>query len=63
MQLSSMNRVTPGDQLQSYLVHKIRGTMADVGGSGSQMPRGSGPLSDEDQNTISAWVQAGANNN
>jgi hypothetical protein len=62
-QLPSMDRVEPNEPLLSYLVHKIRGTQGSVGGTGSQMPRGAGPLPDDEINIIRAWVQVGAENN
>lgn len=51
--------VTPGDSAASYLVNKIEGTQADVGGSGGRMPVG-GELASGDIDTIVAWVDAGA---
>ena len=62
-QLMSMNRVAPGDPDQSYLVHKIQGTQASVGGSGNQMPLTGCCLSQQDIDTIRAWITAGAQNN
>ncbi len=61
-QLPSMNRVTPNQPDNSYLVHKVQGTHLDVGGSGSQMPEGLSPLSQSDIDLIRAWIQAGALN-
>ena len=62
-QLDSMNRVEPADTSQSYLIHKLEGTQATVGGSGSQMPRGESPLSDEELQAIKDWINEGAQNN
>ena len=62
-QLLSMNRVTPNQPDDSYLVHKIQGTHVDVGGSGSRMPLGLSPLSQSDIDLIRAWIQAGAQSN
>ncbi len=62
-ELPGMDRIEPGDPDQSYLVNKIQGTQADVGGSGQRMPLGGNPLSDADINTIRAWITAGADNN
>ena len=62
-QLPSMNRITPGDPAQSYLVHKIEGTQASAGGTGSRMPLGRAALSSTQIATIRAWITSGAQNN
>jgi len=62
-ELPTMDRVEPGDPDQSYLVHKIQGTQASVGGSGSRMPLGGSPLSQDQIDTIRAWIKTGAANN
>jgi len=62
-ELPSMNRVTPNQPDNSYLVHKIQGTHLDVGGSGSRMPLNRSPLSQSDIDLIRAWIQAGAQSN
>ncbi len=62
-QLLTMNRVTPNQPDNSYLVHKVQGTHLDVGGSGSRMPLGRSPLSQSDIDLIRAWIQAGAQSN
>ena len=59
-ELPSMNRVTPNQPDNSYLVHKVQGTHLAAGGSGSRMPEGQSPLSQSDINLIRAWIQAGA---
>lgn len=51
--------IEPGDTAASYLVHKLRGTHATVGGGGGQMPVG-GMLTEDDIVTIEDWVNAGA---
>lgn len=51
--------IAAGDASASYLLAKINGTQADLGGGGSQMPLGT-PLSEADIATITAWVDAGA---
>ena len=56
---AGMKYVTPGDQDQSYLWHKINGTHTGVGGTGSKMPL-SGTLSADDTTTIGDWIAAGA---
>ncbi len=58
-QLSSMDRVAPGDTATSYLWHKLRGTHLDVGGSGTAMPKAA-PLSAADLATIEGWILGGA---
>ncbi len=60
MELSTMNRVTPGQPNSSYLVHKVQGTHSDVGGSGFQMPLGRSPLTQMEIDLIRAWIEAGA---
>jgi hypothetical protein len=56
-------RVTPGDPEKSYLVHKLRGTHAQVGGSGAAMPFTDGnpiPLPPADLQLIERWISEGA---
>ena len=60
MELSTMNRVTPDEPDNSYLVHKVQGTHLSVGGSGDQMPQGRSPLTQPDIDLIRAWIEAGA---
>ncbi len=60
---SGLDRIEPNQPDQSYLVHKIQGTQASVGGSGGRMPLGGIPLSQADIDTIRAWITAGAPNN
>lgn len=60
---AGMMRVRPFQPDSSYLVHKIQGTQADVGGSGGQMPLGGTPLSQQQIALIRAWIAAGAPNN
>ena len=60
---ASMDRVEPGDSLNSYVMHKLDGTHANVGGSGQQMPLGGTALSQADRDGIRAWIDAGAPNN
>ncbi len=61
-ELPSMDRIEPGQPDLSYLVHKIQGTQAGVGGSGGRMPLG-GQLTQSEINTIRAWITAGASDN
>ena len=62
-ELASMDRIEPNQPDQSYLVRKIEGTQAAVGGSGSRMPLGAGALAQSDIDTIRGWVTDGAQNN
>jgi len=62
-QLPTMNRVTPNQPDNSYLVHKVQGTHLDEGGSGERMPEGRTPLSQAEIDLIRAWIQAGAKSN
>lgn len=62
-ELPSMNRIEPGQPDNSYLVHKIQGTQADVGGSGDRMPLGTAPLPQTTIDLIRRWVQEGAERN
>ena len=58
-----LDRVTPGAPEDSYLVHKLRGTQAKVGGSGAAMPFTDGnvaPLSDAELRLIERWIAEGA---
>ena len=60
---SALLRVKAGDADSSYLVHKIQGTQGTVGGSCCQMPLGASALSQDNIDTIKAWIAAGALNN
>ncbi len=61
-ELSTMNRVTPGQPDNSYLFHKVQGThlVLDPPGSGVQMPKGRSPLTQMEIDLIRAWIEAGA---
>jgi hypothetical protein len=63
LELPSMNRVTPNQPDNSYLVHKVQGTHLGVGGNGSRMPLGRSPLSQGEIDLIRAWIAAGARPN
>lgn len=56
---ADLNYIEPGDVENSYIVHKIRGTQASVGGGGDAMPPG-GMVSDGDQQILEDWIAAGA---
>ena len=56
-------RVLPGRPSQSYIWHKLLGTQATVGGSGSRMPQGDAPLTQPNMDVIRAWILEGARDN
>jgi len=56
LQVQSLNRVTPGDADQSYLVQKLEGTAA----SGSRMPQGGPFLEQASMDVIRQWIDGGA---
>jgi hypothetical protein len=56
---AGLDYVEPDDPDASYLVHKLRGSHASVGGGGSRMPLG-GELSSADLQTVEDWVSDGA---
>jgi len=56
-------RVRPFFPDSSYLVHKIEGTQALLGGSGARMPLGAAPLTTAEIATIRSWIAVGAPNN
>ena len=63
---TTMNRVTPLKPQQSYLVHKLRGTHIEAGGSGLPMPYSSEAnigLSMETIDMVERWILQGADNN
>jgi hypothetical protein len=66
-ELPAMRRVRAFRPDSSYLVHKIQGTQASVGGSGVRMPEGCIPgtscLSNATINIIRNWILQGALNN
>lgn len=59
---SDLNLVEPGDPEKSYLLHKLRGTQRQVGGSGGRMPEG-GSLSQAKIRLIERWILQGAPDN
>ena len=58
-QQPGLNRVTPNDPENSYLIQKLRG---DLGISGSRMPQGGPFLSDEQIERFVSWIDNGAPN-
>lgn len=60
IQKPSLQRVAPGDSANSYLIHKLEGQPAIVGG---RMPQG-GPFLDQATiDMVKAWIDSGAPNN
>jgi hypothetical protein len=61
----AMPRVTPGDPAKSYLVHKLKGTQLEVGGSGGPMPMYDPPkpFPAEHLELIERWIREGAQKN
>ncbi len=62
-QQSPLKRVEPGAPEQSYLLHKVRGTQASVGGEGDNMPYQAPPLPEAQVKLIQAWIAQGAQDN
>jgi hypothetical protein len=58
-QLPAMNRITPGDPANSYLWLKLVGGYMEAGGGGDPMPL-IGDLTQDQLDTIEAWIIAGA---
>jgi hypothetical protein len=59
LQVAGLNRVTPNDPANSYLIHKLEGTQT----IGTRMPQG-GPFLDQATiDMIKEWINDGAPNN
>jgi len=56
----SLIRVVPNKVDSSYLIDKLEGTQASVGGGGDRMPQIGGFLSATTINVIKAWIQDSA---
>jgi hypothetical protein len=54
--------VSPSDPSRSYLLHKLVGEQAAVGGWGTPMPPDGAALSADEIDTIRAWIAGGAPN-
>lgn len=59
-QAAGVSLVEPGSAADSYIVAKLRGEQAALGGVGGQMPQGMTPLDDATISMIEAWIDAGA---
>ena len=62
-ELATMMRIKPSKPDSSYLVHKIQGTHATVGGTGQRMPLGQPALAQTQIDMIRTWVSEGAKRN
>lgn len=63
---SPLRRVEPGAPAQSYLMHKLLGTHAEVGGSGVRMPltaAGNRAMSASEDALVRQWIEHGAPDN
>lgn len=52
--------VSPGAPEASYLLHKLAGTHAEVGGHGDRMPVGARTLTAEQLERVRRWIAEGA---
>ena len=59
LQVNTLNRVTPGDTANSYLIQKLEGTAA----GGVRMPQGGPFLDQATMDMIKQWINDGAPNN
>jgi hypothetical protein len=59
-QVANLDRVTPFEPDASYLMFKVRGNAAEVGGRGTRMPLNRTPLSDAEMALLEAWIASGA---
>ncbi len=62
LQVSAMPVIDPGNPGNSYLMSKLRGTAATVGGVATRMPLNGPPLPGDDIADIESWIRAGAPN-
>lgn len=62
---SSLMRVEPGNPDKSYIIHKLKGTQATVGGIGGRMPLSDAPisLSESEIQLFVQWIHEGALDN
>jgi len=59
-EVPGLARVAPGKPDQSYLIDKLRGTAASVGGLATRMPLGQVPLTEAEIAEIEDWIARGA---
>jgi hypothetical protein len=62
IQATSLLRIDPKSISNSYLIHKVRGTSMDVGGSPTRMPLMQTPLEESEIVMIETWILRGAPN-
>ena len=62
-ELPTMDRIEPGEPDNSYLVNKIQGTQASVGGIGERMTLNRDALTQEQIDIVRAWIADGAKDN
>jgi hypothetical protein len=62
LQVSAMPVIDPFSPGNSYLMSKLKGTAATVGGVATRMPLNGPPLPGDDIADIESWIQAGAPN-
>jgi parallel beta-helix repeat protein len=62
-ELPAMDRIEPGSSTMSYLMHKLDGDQASVGGNGVRMPQFGPYLSASELDGIRGWIDDGAPNN
>ena len=58
-----LKRIDPGSSVSSYLVAKLEGNQASVGGIGERMPLGASPLDPIEIQVIRDWIDQGAKDN
>jgi len=58
----SLQRVAPGRPDLSYILFKLHGTAANVGGLATRMPLGKEPLTEAEVADIEGWIARGAPN-
>lgn len=64
IQSAGLMRVKSGDPEGSYLLHKVEGTQAAVGGSGQRMPPPpAATLTNDDVALFRQWISQGAQDN
>lgn len=56
-QVPALKRIAPKDRAKSYVLHKLKGTQATVGGSGGPMPP-NGSLTPADIELVGSFIDA-----
>ncbi len=60
---SALKLVEPGNAKASYVLYKLRGSQAEVGGKGSAMPFGEASAAPALIEAVERWIASGAPNN